>query len=232
MKDAFRCLRLLLPILLLCFLPAWPGVNKPPSIELIDDSWDFGFIPTDYTVVHYYRVKNVGGEDLHIDRLVPNCDCTSAHVKNKVIPPDSTTEIRLTFETKGYYGANTRHVTIHSDDPEKPAVTIDYASNIGVVPKQLRVYPKSLFFLPGHKPKELSLENLTDDDVEFSINLEPDSIVTLSESGGKLKSGKSVSVIIAPRADLSGGTHYSSLTITFVSKIDVRQTVPLRVVRY
>jgi hypothetical protein len=213
-------------------LPAFSAGPDSPKIELIDDSWDFGFIPSDYTVVHYYRVKNVGNGDLTIDRLVADCDCTSAHAMKKVIPPDSTTEIKLIFETKGYYGANTRHLTIHSDDPENPAVMIDYTSNIGVIPSQLRVSPKSMFFLPGHKPKELILENLTDDDIEFSLLLESDSVVTVSETGGKLKSGKNVSIKVAPKADLPRGTHYSSLAVTFISEIDVRQTVPLRIVRY
>ena len=183
-------------------------------------------------MVHYYRVKNVGSSDLNIGRLVADCDCTSARALKKVIPPDSTTEIKLIFETKGYYGANTRHLTIHSDDPENPTVTIDYTSNIGVIPSQLKVSPKSMFFLPGHKPKELVLENLTDDEVEFSLILESDSVVTVSETGGKLKSGRSVSLQVAPKDDLPHGTHYSSLAVTFISEIEVRQTVPLRIVRY
>ncbi|UCD94599.1 MAG: DUF1573 domain-containing protein [Candidatus Zixiibacteriota bacterium] len=232
MIHMVRGLTLLLSILLLGLLPAWSAVPDTPSIELIDDSWDFGFIPSDYTVVHYYRIKNIGGSDLHIDQLTADCDCTSAYAARKVLPPDSTTEIKLIFETKGYYGANTRQVTIHSNDPEKPTVTIDYTSNIGVIPSQLRVGPKSLFFLPGHKPKELVLENLTDDDVEYSLTLESDSVVTISESSGKLKSGKSVSLLVAPKANLPRGTHYSSLAVTFISEIEVRQTVPLRIVRY
>ncbi len=213
--------------------PAWCGQNeKSGRIEIEEDLFDFGFIPIDYKFIHYYRVKNVGKGNLKIDRLVPGCDCSTAHTSDTLIPPGETGIIKLLFDTKNYYGPNTRYITVHSNDPENPTVELKYKSNIGVMPKYFKIEPRSLFFLSGHKEKLLKLRNLSKDEIQYSITTDIDSIYTIDKPDGKIGRGSDISLNIAPIEKLGRGTYFSSFVVTIKADHEIKISVPVKIVRY
>ena len=213
--------------------PVWSGVGKHGKIMVEDSTWDFGYVPIDYKLIHIYKIKNEGDGDLHITKMIPNCDCTIAISSDTLIKPDSAIDIKIVFDTKNYYGQNNRMVTVHSDDPENPIIDLEYSSNIGLFPKFFLVEPRSLFFLRGHASKTVKLSNLSDNDLEFTLETEPDSFFSLDKASGKLESKKDVTIEVIPSDNLNKGTFHSSFRVKFNAEPEpVLIMVPVKIVRY
>lgn len=227
----------ILPILLvfLFIQSGWAGAGtgKVSKISVESSTWDFGYVPLDYKLIHIYKVKNEGNADLHITKMIPNCDCTIAISSDTLIMPDSTINIKIVFDTKNYYGQNNRMVAVHSDDPENPIINLEYASNIGIFPKFFQVEPRSLFFLKGHKSKIFKLLNLSDENMEFTLEIEPDSYFSIDKVSGKLGSKKDVEIEVVPSDKLKRGTFHSSFRVKFHAEPKpIFVTVPIKIVRY
>nr|MBN2277072.1 DUF1573 domain-containing protein [candidate division Zixibacteria bacterium] len=205
---------------------------RQPSIKLLDNFYDFGFVPIDYKLIHTFQIRNDGQAGLVINKLVPNCDCTHAQVMDTLVAPDSITTIKILFDTKNYYGPSTRHITVHSNDPDNPAVELEYASAIGMVPRYFKVEPQSLFYLPGHKSKKITLINLSEDKLKYDLEIEPGSLFTVNKTSGEIDSRDSTILDVQPLESLPRGTHYSNFTVNFGDKSDARLTVPVKIVRY
>ena len=232
MKISLTTLISFLFLLFLGFCETWAEGTKEASITAITSTWDFGYVPMDYKLIHFYKIRNDGDAELQITKLVPNCDCTSAQVNRKSLPPDSITEVKIVFETKDYYGPNTRNITVHTNDPAKPTIALQYSSNIGLFPKLYRTEPNSLFFLPGHKSKEIRLINDSDSDIQFALDLEQDSLFAVNKIHGTITPGSPIVLTVMPKENMPKGTHYSNFTVAFKGKQDVRLTVPVKIVRY
>ena len=112
-------------------VPGWCGNTTAAGRILVEeDVWDFGLVPIDYKFIHYFQVKNTGPKELRIGKLVAGCDCTVGLTTDTLIPPGGTGFIKIIFDTKNYYGQNTRQLTVHSSDPENPTIELKYKSNI------------------------------------------------------------------------------------------------------
>jgi len=218
MRSLFKIFLMFLPFVLLVSPAIFAAGNQPARIKVIDSFYDFGHVPMDYKLVHHFRIKNEGASDLNIDKAISNCDCTTAIILNKTVPPDSIGEIKVVFDTREYYGSNTRNVTVYSNDIKNPTVVLKYSSDIGVIPREFRAEPQSLFFLPGHKSKDVKLFNSTDGDIEYDIEMEIDSIFSIGKTNGKIKKGEPAIIKITPRDDLPRGTHHSNFTVSYKSE--------------
>jgi len=229
-----RLLKVLISTTMLALLAttSMSAAGNKAQIEVIGDFYDFGYVPMDYRLIHYFKVKNVGNAELNIQKAVSNCDCTSVIVLNKTLAPDSVGEIKVIFDTREYYGKNTREVTVHSNSTENPMVVMKYMSDIGVIPREFRTDPKSLFFLPGHQTKDVKLYNLTGEDLEYNIEIEIDSIYSINSPEGVIKKGGVALIEVTPGKDLPRGTHYSNFTVSYSTDPKTRVTVPVKIVRY
>lgn len=201
-------------------------------LEVIDGYYDFGYVPLDFKLIHYFTVKNAGNSNLNLEKAVSNCDCTSAIIMNKVLPPDSVGRIKVIFDTREYYGKNIRTITVTSNDDENPAAELKYSSDINIIPKEFRAEPQSLFFLPGHQAKEVRLYNLSNTPLDFNIEMEMDTIFNIDAYRGTIGNGESKIITVSPRNDLPRGTHHSNFTVSYNTNPETRVTVPVKIVRY
>jgi len=227
-------MRLLLILLALTSITYGQTKTKEskPSITAVETSWDFGFVPFDYELVHFYEIKNSGDENLYITHIGTSCDCTYGHALDTLILPGESTKIKATFSTENYYGKNTRTLALSTNDPRHPVFNLEFVSMIGALPSQVEAKPNALFFLPPHKDKDVKLLNKSDSDIEVLISLEPDSIFTISDTELQIASGSSATVKITPKKDLHAGTYQSSFLVLFKTEPNVRITVPVKIVRY
>ncbi len=219
-------------ILFLTLAMAILAEEKHPEIYIEEDTWDFGYVPFDYDMVHIFRVENRGKAPLKIFKSMSNCDCTTSSIKDTLVPPGGSTQLRIDFWTTDYYGSNERYVEIKSNDPNNPVMLARYTSNIGTLPVEFGVDPKSLFFLPAHKAKDLKLFNNSKRELEYTLIPTIDSIFTLDKSTGVIKPGETIPINITAREDLPRGTFHSSFIVQFEMDNPIRTTVPIKIVRY
>ena len=227
MKRLHKVLLSAVLLALLTTLSIYAAGNKA-QIQVLGDFYDFGYVPMDYRLIHHFRVKNVGNSDLNIEKAVSNCDCTSVVIMKKILAPDSVGEIKVIFDTREYYGKNTRDITLHTNADKNPAVVMRYSSDIGVIPREFRTEPTSLFFLPGHQAKDLKLYNLTGESLEYSIEMEIDSIYSINSPKGIIKKGEAALIEVTPGKDLPRGTHYSNFTVSYNTEPETRLTIPVK----
>jgi len=202
------------------------------SISCDETFWDFGFVPFDYELVHFYEIKNNGNGNLYITRIGSSCDCSSGRAQDTLIPPGGSTKVKATFSTKDYYGKNTRTLALSTSDPDNPVFNLEFVSLIGALPKFVAAQPNALFFLPPHKDKDVQLLNKSNSDIDVKITLEPDSLFTISDTELEIAPGSAATLKVVPKKDLGAGTFHSSFLVEFGTKPKVKVTVPVKIVRY
>src|SRR5262245_49932812 len=77
-----------------------------PVITIASPVYDFGTVMEGEPARHKFEVKNTGGAPLDIKSLVASCGCTAAALKQKILAPGDSTEIEVTFDTRGRRGKN------------------------------------------------------------------------------------------------------------------------------
>ncbi len=106
--------------------PPGEDVSKKgaPRLELSTEEWDFGMkwygepCSTDITI------SNTGDAPLKILKIRSSCGCTAAKPKRKELLPGESDKITLTYNTKKNREDVTQTITLMTNDPERPRVSI------------------------------------------------------------------------------------------------------------
>jgi len=87
------------------------------SLQLMEESFDFGKIPQGKPVHHNFEVRNKGSKPLKISNVMASCGCTTPEwEKDKDIAPGGSTTIRV-----GYNAA--------AEGPFNKSITVFYNEN-------------------------------------------------------------------------------------------------------
>lgn len=92
--------------------------------EVIDDAyaWDFGEVNEGEVLKHNFTIKNDTDKTLNITNVRTSCGCTTSQVKNKVLLPDESTDLEVTFNSKGYSGEIMRSIYVETDSLDNPLI--------------------------------------------------------------------------------------------------------------
>ena len=101
-----------------------------PKVGVQQLSHDFGNINQGDVVNHSFVIANNGGDLLKINDVKASCGCTAASPDKKELKPGESTNIVVSFNSKGRKGPQTKTVTVTTNDPEKPQVTLTIKCNI------------------------------------------------------------------------------------------------------
>lgn len=219
---------------ILLIVPAGFTANKGANPQIVAENpfWDYGFVPFDYNMVHFFTITNTGNAKLKIGRVISSCDCTTARALDTIVAPGASTKIRVDFWTTDYYGSNIREITIESNDPFDSNLVLQYNSNIGALPTAFAAEPKSLFYLPSHNDKSLDLVNKTSAPAKFEITPESDSILIFDKLNGEIPAGESLPIEVSISERIRKGTTYTSFNVLVEGEKPIRTTVPVKIVRY
>ncbi len=99
-------------------------LNDSPKIQLSTNRYNFGVVKEGEKLKLKVKVKNAGKKPLHIKEVQSSCGCTAALLSSKVLKPDETGILNITFDTAKRVGKISRTVSLLSDDPENPMETI------------------------------------------------------------------------------------------------------------
>ncbi len=77
--------------------------------------------------VHY---KNTGDKELTIERVKTSCGCTTSQLEKKVLQPDETGTLTVTFNPAGKKGNQLKNITFFSNDMSEKNKAISFTANI------------------------------------------------------------------------------------------------------
>jgi len=129
--------RIPLFIVLACLLLSGSFIfaDKGPKIKFREESKDFGKMKQGKVLTHIFVFKNEGDEILKIKRVKTSCGCTAALLSKKEIAPGEEGEIKLTYNTRGFQGRNTKYIDVESNDPAQPRKRLSVSAEIEVPPR-------------------------------------------------------------------------------------------------
>jgi hypothetical protein len=206
-----------------------------PRVGCDEPVFDFGHLGVDYTAFHNFRIYNRGDQPLVISSAAASCDCSSARLLDTLLMPGDTTIVRLSFGTEKYFGPTRQWYTIKSNDPVRPEFNVYYESVIGQWVPGMKPEPLSLFFLPGHSGKTVTISNPTQAETKASLVDQADTIYTVEIVVASADRGEALKVKVTPAEGIAAGTYESSfrLQIQAEGREDpVVLSIPLKIVRY
>jgi hypothetical protein len=106
------------------------SVTKAPRMLLAEERYIFKDIEEGTPVVHEFGIKNIGTDTLYITDIETSCGCTVAMPDSKSIAPNNVTKLKVTFNTTGKVGINTKMITIHSNDSAAPNKVIQIEGKV------------------------------------------------------------------------------------------------------
>jgi len=124
---------LLIPVLLLIFIPNSYSKLLPtdPVIKFDDLNFDFGVVKQGENLEHIFKFTNEGEGTLVLTSVQPSCGCTGVVMdEKKEFEKGEEGEIKITFNTQGRQGVNTKTVIVNTNDLENPSITLTFECDI------------------------------------------------------------------------------------------------------
>ncbi|WP_321371612.1 DUF1573 domain-containing protein [uncultured Draconibacterium sp.] len=103
-----------------------------PVASFNEKSFDFGEMKQGDKKEHTFSLTNNGKTDLIIRRVRSSCGCTAVAPSKKVIAAGETAPIKVTFDSRGKRGRQSKSITVITNDPKTPTSTLRISSNIVV----------------------------------------------------------------------------------------------------
>lgn len=93
-------------------------------------TYDFGAMKQGDKKEYTFNLTNDGKSDLQIRNVRSSCGCTAVAPSKKVVSPGETVPIKVTFDSRGKRGRQSKSITVITNDPKNPTSTLRISSNI------------------------------------------------------------------------------------------------------
>lgn len=107
-----------------------PLVVAAPRLDILNPVFDFDTIPQGKQLEHKYILRNIGDEELEIQRIVPACGCTVPELDESLIQPGAETVLTVQLDTRGMYGRKEKTVRLYTNDPQLPTALLTLRGEI------------------------------------------------------------------------------------------------------
>ncbi len=101
-----------------------------PAVQFNTLEYDFGDMKQGDKKDYTFNLTNTGKSDLIIRNVRSSCGCTAAAPAKKVIAAGETAPIKVTFDSRGKRGRQSKSVTVITNDPKNPTSTLRISCNI------------------------------------------------------------------------------------------------------
>ncbi|MBN1985353.1 MAG: DUF1573 domain-containing protein [Prolixibacteraceae bacterium] len=101
-----------------------------PVANYPEKTFDFGEMTQGEKKEHTFTLKNDGKSDLIIRNVRSSCGCTAVAPAKKVIAAGETAPIKVTFDSRGKRGRQSKTITVITNDPKTPTTTLRISSNV------------------------------------------------------------------------------------------------------
>lgn len=122
-------IRNILIILLSLSITAFAQLMGPKvSVQQVD--YDFGNITQGDIVSHTFILSNNGGDLLKITDVRASCGCTAANPTKRELKPGESSNLEVTFNSKGRKGPQVKTVNVTTNDPDRKDILLTIKCNI------------------------------------------------------------------------------------------------------
>src|ERR1043166_6995333 len=104
--------------------------EPPGKIQFDKTVYDFGSTSFVDSVTGTFTFQNAGTGELKVGKPQPSCGCTVASVKPEVLKPGEKGELVFKVNIGGARGTLEKHITVPSNDPQSPKVSLSIKANI------------------------------------------------------------------------------------------------------
>lgn len=101
-----------------------------PDIQVSETNHDFGTAKNGDILTHTFKITNNGKSNLILHKVKASCGCTATQPDKEVIPPGDNANIKVTFDTRGRTGRQSKSITIYSNDPKKSTMLLRISATI------------------------------------------------------------------------------------------------------
>lgn len=110
-------------------------LQQAPRAEFSSTEYNYGKIKAGEKVVHEFRLTNAGKKPLIIRKVKASCGCTAANPDKSELKPGESTTIKVTFDSTGRSGRDSKSVTVITNDPRQPTTNLIIQGEIEAVTK-------------------------------------------------------------------------------------------------
>ena len=103
-----------------------------PVANFSDKTHDFGDIKQGDKKEFTFSLSNAGKSDLIIRNVRSSCGCTAVAPATKVIKAGESAPIKVTFDSRGKRGRQSKTITVITNDPKNPTTLLRITSNVSV----------------------------------------------------------------------------------------------------
>ena len=103
-----------------------------PVAKFNVSSHDFGEMKQGDKKEYTFTLTNNGKSELIIRRVRSSCGCTAVAPATKVIAAGETAPVKVTFDSRGKRGRQSKTITVITNDPKTPSTTLRISSNVSV----------------------------------------------------------------------------------------------------
>ncbi len=105
-------------------------LQNAPVARFSEMSHDFGEMKQGDKKDHIFTLTNDGKSELVIRNVRSSCGCTAVAPSKKVIAPGESAPIKVTFDSRGKRGRQSKTVTVITNDPKTPTNMLRISCNI------------------------------------------------------------------------------------------------------
>ncbi len=107
------------------------AAHSGPRIRVEPASFDFGRALPSRTLQKEFSLRNVGDEDLVIERVTTTCRCTGAIAGETTLKPGRRTTLTVKLQTnQNDRGRLERSVLVISNDPKAPSLEVRVSATV------------------------------------------------------------------------------------------------------
>lgn len=103
---------------------------KAPEAVFSEKKHDFGQMTQGDKEDHTFQLKNDGKSELIIRNVRSSCGCTAVAPSKKVIAPGESAPIKVTFNSRGKRGRQSKSITVITNDPKTPTSRLRISCNV------------------------------------------------------------------------------------------------------
>jgi hypothetical protein len=103
-----------------------------PVAKFSEKTHDFGNIRQGDKKEHTFMLSNAGKSDLIIRNVRSSCGCTAVAPATKVIAAGESAPIKVTFDSRGKRGRQSKTITVITNDPKNSTTMLRISSDVTV----------------------------------------------------------------------------------------------------